>query len=157
LNAGFLIFTFRAIKRQTTNFSDFFQGFNKFLPYFLANLVVGVLTALGTLLLILPGIYLAVAYSFTFPLMVERRLDFWPAMESSRKLLTKEWFSYFGFILLLGLVNFLGLIPCGLGLLITLPLTGCAIAAAYEDIVGVVGAPSSEPESGVDLWHQSGE
>jgi hypothetical protein len=59
-------------------------------------------------------------------------------METSRKLISKQWFPFFGFTIVLGLINFAAiLLTCGLGLLLTGPLTVCAVAAAYENIVGV--------------------
>ena len=35
------------------------------------------------ILLIIPGVYLMVGYLFASPLVVDRRLDFWPATELS--------------------------------------------------------------------------
>ncbi|MGB3138986.1 MAG: hypothetical protein WBB18_19410, partial [Nodosilinea sp.] len=58
-------------------------------------------------------------------------------METSRRLITKKWFSFFGLLLLLFGLNILGAIPLGLGLLITIPLSVCIVTAAYEDIVGL--------------------
>jgi len=77
-----------------------------------------------------PGIYLGVAYSFTTALIVDRKFDFWEAMETSRKVISKRWFSFFGFVLVLVLINIVGALLLGVGLL-------CAIAAAYQDILGL--------------------
>jgi len=51
-------------------------------------------------------------------------------------LIKKDWFAFFGFFILLGLINILGFLLLGVGLLVTIPATYCAIYAAYEDIVG---------------------
>lgn len=93
-------------------------------------LVIGVILLLG-------AIYLGVAYSFTLPLVIDRRAGFWTAMETSRRLISSHWFEFFFFTFVLGLINFGGALACGVGLIFTLPLTICAIAAAYEDIVGL--------------------
>jgi uncharacterized membrane protein len=61
-------------------------------------------------------------------------------METSPKLVTRNFFPMFGFLLLLGLINLGGVILCGLGLLITIPLTYCAMTVAYMDIMNQ-GAP----------------
>ena len=137
LMAGFLIVAFKILKQQATTFNDFFQGFNNFLPIFLASLLVGIFTFLGFLVLILPGIFLAVAYSFSIPFVVGRKFDFWEAMEASRKVITKNWFSMFGFLIVLVLLNVVGALILGVGLLFTIPLSYCAIAAAFDDIVGL--------------------
>lgn len=143
LTAGFYIVAFKLIRNRTTTFSDFFRGFNNFLPLFLAYLLTGVLIAIGCFFLLIPGIYLAVAYVFTIPFIVARRMDFWEAMETSRRLITKNWFSFFGLMLVLFLLNMVGALCLVVGLLVTVPLSFCTIAAAYTDIVGL--PVSSDP------------
>lgn len=137
LNAGFYVVALKLAKRRPTTFSDFFRGFNYFVQLLLASIVMAILIAIGFILLIIPGIYLAVAYGFTVPLIIERKMDFWQAMETSRKVITKRWFSFFGLGLLVFLINVAGVLPCLLGLLITIPLTYCAYVAAYEDVLGL--------------------
>jgi len=106
------------------------------LPLLLLSLVAGLFIGIGTILLVIPGIYLAVAYLFASYLVVDRRLDFWPAMELSRRTVTPRWFGYFAFMLLLALLNLAGALLLGLGLLVTIPLSFCAVTAAYADLFG---------------------
>ena len=135
LVAGYYLVAKKLINNETTEFGDFFAGFSYFLPLFLAGLVSSLFITLGILLLVLPGIYLAVGYFFTTLLIIDKDLTFFEAMETSRKLVTKRWFSFFGFGLLIGLLNMCGVLLFGLGMMFTVPLTMCAIAAAYDDIV----------------------
>ena len=107
--------------------------------------VLPVIGPLGILLIIVgvvAAIFLSVVYLFSIPLIVGQRMEFWPAMEASRKILSKQWFGIFIFLVVLGLINIVGVIPCGLGLLVTVPLTTCSVAAAYESIVGL---PTFDP------------
>ncbi|AFZ35681.1 hypothetical protein Sta7437_2131 [Stanieria cyanosphaera PCC 7437] len=147
LVAGIYIVALKIAKNRTKTFSDFFLGFNNFLPIFLVNLVGSILTILGCILLIIPGIYLAVAYVFGICFVIEKHFGFWSALETSRKIITKKWFAFFGFILLLGLLNLGGLLVLGVGLLVTIPLTVCIIVAAFEDIVGLNVADTQSLES----------
>lgn len=140
LSAGFYIVAFKLAKRQLVSFGDFFRGFNNFLQIFLVNLVAGLLIVLGFVLLIIPGIYLLIAYFFSTCLVIEKRFDFWPALETSRKLVTKRWFSFLGFGLLLFLLNLAGAFLFIIGLFVTIPLTFCIIVAAYEDVIGLSGS-----------------
>ncbi|PSN13398.1 hypothetical protein C7293_16120 [filamentous cyanobacterium CCT1] len=137
LTAGYYFVAFQLARGRDAVFGDFFQGFNKFLPIFLTALVTGILTAIGFVLLVIPGVYLAVAYLFAQPFVIDKSADFWQAMETSRQLITKKWFSFFGLLLMLFLLNLAGAIVLGIGLLVTVPLTVCIVAAAYEDIVGL--------------------
>ena len=137
LSAGYYFVAFQVARGRSTEFNDFFKGFNKFLPIFLTALISGLLTLVGLFFLILPGIYLSVAYLFAQPLVIDKSVDFWQAMETSRKLVTKKWFSFFALLLAIFFLNIGGFLLLGIGLLVTLPLSVCIVAAAYEDIVGL--------------------
>ncbi|ABL66151.1 DUF2189 domain-containing protein [Chlorobium phaeobacteroides] len=137
LYAGYSIVAFKRLIGQEIQFSDFFKGFNYFLPLFLAGLASGLLVSLGIVLLVIPGIYLAVSYVFVTFLIIDHRMDFWQAMEISRKIITKEWFAVFGLALALFAINLLGVLALGVGLLVSAPVTACAAAIAYKDIVGL--------------------
>lgn len=134
---GFYLVAFQIARNRPTAFGDFFKGFNRALPVLLLGIVSGLLTFIGLILLVLPGIYLAVSYMLSLPLLLDKNVDFWPAMETSRKLVGKKWWSFFLFGIVLALINFGGLLLLGVGLLVTIPWSYCAVAAAYEDIVGL--------------------
>lgn len=89
------------------------------------------------MLLIIPGFYLLIAYTFAIAFVAARNFDFWEALESSRKVITKNWFSFFAFGIVLFLINVVGFLIFGIGLLVTVPVSQCAIAAAFQDIVGL--------------------
>ena len=137
LGAGYYIVAFQIARNRPKAFGDFFQGFNRFLPILLYSIVSSILILVGLILLIIPGLYLAVSYVFGLPLLLDKSLDFWPALETSRKLVSKNWFSFFVFLILLGFLNLAGALLLGIGLLVTIPWTVCAVVAAYEDIVGL--------------------
>ncbi|WP_164929054.1 hypothetical protein [Gloeobacter violaceus] len=136
LSAGFYIVALKLKRGQPTQFADFLKGFDDFVPLALAGMITSLLVSVGTILLVLPGIYLMVAYMFTNLLIIDRGLEPWEAMETSRKIVSKRWFSVFGFGLVLSLIFLVGAIPLGLGLLVAFPIIYSAIAVAYDDIVG---------------------
>jgi hypothetical protein len=135
--AGFIIVAMKLLLNQATEVNDFTLGFKFILPLLLYSVVSSVFISVGFVLLILPGIYLLVSYLFTTWLIVDRKLDFWPAMELSRKTIHHHWFEVFGFFLILCLINFGGLLLLGLGMLITVPWTLCTLTVAYRDIFGI--------------------
>jgi hypothetical protein len=137
LGAGFYVVSAKLLQRQTPNFQDFFTGFQFFLPLLLVSVVSGGLIAVGLVLLVLPGIFLMVCYLFASFLVLDRRLDFWPAMELSRQTVQTQWFGFFIFLLLLALINLGGAALLGIGLLVSLPVSACAVAAAYTEIFGL--------------------
>jgi len=137
LYAGYSIAAFRLLSGQPILFNDFFKGFNYFLPLFLASLATSILVSIGLVLLLVPGIYLAIGYMFTTFLVIDYRMEFWQAMETSRKIITRNWFAFFGFAFALLALNFLGMLALGVGLLVTIPVISCAAAIAYKEIVGL--------------------
>ncbi len=133
----------KKIRGQPAVFGDAFVGFSTaFVPLMLTKIVVSFLTGLGFLLCILPGIYVAVAWVFALPLVIDKKIDFWPAMELSRKVVTKHWWLMLGFLIVCGLVAMLGVIACCVGLLVTSAIVQAALMYAYEDIFG--DRPSAE-------------
>src|ERR1019366_7271323 len=107
----------KKIRGQPAVFGDAFLGFSAyFVPLMLAKLVSGLLTGLGFLLCILPGIYVGVCWVFVLPLVIDKKIDFWPAMDLSRKVVTKHWWLMFGFLIVCVLVAVAGgLARCGGG------------------------------------------
>ena len=139
LNAGWFYFLFARLQGQSPGFQAFFDGFRwRRLPSLInVSVFPSVLTAIGFVLLVLPGVYFSVAYLFAMPLVVERGLKFWPAMETSRRIISRNWFGLFGFTLAIAAVNFIGALLLGVGLLATVPWSVCTLAVAYERIVGL--------------------
>jgi uncharacterized membrane protein len=123
---------------QEVSFNDFFEGFKLDAGQVIGLAIVStIMILLGIVCLVIPGIYLAVAYSFAIPLFSVVEKDFWGCMEMSRKIISKNWFGYFGFLIVLGLLNIAGAICLGVGLLVTIPVTYCAVYIAFEKICKV--------------------
>ena len=87
-----------------------------------------------TYLLLLPAIYLGIAYSWSYMFVVFHKMQYWDALESSRKLITKKWFVFFGFYIVLGLIATAGIIALCVGLLFAIPAIYCMMYAAFEDV-----------------------
>jgi uncharacterized membrane protein len=137
LLGGFFWYCLKRVRRQPAQLGDAFAGFTlAFLQLFLGALVSSLLIGVGIAACLIPGIYLAVAWQLVLPLIIDRRMEFWPAMELSRRVLTKHWWNVFLFMLVCGLINFGGALLCGLGLFITWPLTFLATTFLYEDLFG---------------------
>ncbi len=142
LLGGLILLVFGVMRGRPAEFNRLFDGFKfHFLPLFLVYLVKTLLTGFGMILCFLPGIYLAVSYLFALHLVLDKKAEFWPAMETSRKLIGKHWGGMFLFGLALLSINLLGVLALCVGVFFTAPLMVCSIAAAYEDIVGL------EPET----------
>jgi uncharacterized membrane protein len=137
LFAGFLTAALKLRRGEVLEFGDFLRGFDYIVPLVLGTLVSNVLVTVGFILLILPGIYLMVGYTFMTPLIVDGRLDFWQAMEGSRRVVHEHWMNFFTFAGALFLVNLAGILVFGVGLLVSMPVTYCAVVVAYDQVFGL--------------------
>lgn len=136
LIAGFHIFTMKKLTGRPAEFADLFKGFNFFVPTLLATLVIGVFSFAGTLLCIIPGLVIAAMYKFTYLFIIDKRMDFWPAMQASHAIVKQDYFGFTMFLLAAAGINILGALCCVVGLFVTIPLTFAAITVAYQEIVG---------------------
>ncbi|MBB4865900.1 putative membrane protein [Pseudomonas nitritireducens] len=136
--AGINMLGIRRAADQPVSFNEMFSHFGLFVPLVITGLVMTLLVYLGLLLLVLPGIYLSVAYLLAIPLVVERKLSPWQALEASRKAISQHWFKVFGLFLVLGIILIVSAIPLGIGLVWTLPLSIVAIGVLYRTIFGVL-------------------
>ena len=116
---------------------DVFAGFRlAFTPLVLASLLVGAFTSLGFLAFILPGIYFAIAFMFVQPLVIDKRLDPWAALDISRRVVHKQWWTLFALALIATLIALAGLLAFGVGVVIAVPVATAALMYAYEDLFG---------------------
>ena len=99
---GLYLVFLNTIRGKPTGVAVVFSGFNiAFVHLALAGLLTYLLSRIaGICCLIIPGIYLFVAWTFAVPLVADRRLEFWSAMELSRKVVNRVWFEIFGLLLL---------------------------------------------------------
>jgi hypothetical protein len=99
LYGGLAWILLKRIRGQPAEVGDLFAGFNlAFVQLMLVGVVSSVLSWVGALFCLLPGLYLFVAWVFSIPLVVDKRLEFWSAMELSRKAVTRVWFEVFGLL-----------------------------------------------------------
>ncbi len=136
LMVGFHIFVMKRMAGRNAEFADLFKGFNFFVPALVASLAIALFTFGGSLLCLIPGLVVAAMYKFTYLFIVDKRMDFWPAMQASHNVVKSDYFGFTMFLILLGLVNLLGFICCIVGVLISIPVTIAAITVAYGELVG---------------------
>jgi hypothetical protein len=132
---GLMKYYLKLLRGEAATIGDAFSGFSLAAgPLALLGLVTGLLTFIGYALCLLPGVYLNVAWLFAIPLVIDRQMDFWNAMELSRKVVSKHWFVVFAFGLIAGLVASSGIVVCCVGIFVTIPLGVMSLLCAYEDI-----------------------
>jgi hypothetical protein len=133
--AGLMKYFLKLIRGEEAQIGDAFSGFGPSIgQLILLSLVQMILVLLGCVLCLIPGIYLSVAWYFAMPLIIDRRMNFWDAMELSRKMVNKHWFIVFAFLVVYGLLVIAGVIACCVGIFVTMPIGFAALMYAYETI-----------------------
>jgi hypothetical protein len=132
---GLYFYYLKKIRGQPAELGDAFSGFSlAFGPLVLTSLLVILLTMVGFVCLILPGIYLAVSYSFAYLLVLDRKMEFWAAMEVSRRVITAQWWRMFGLLILGAIIAVLGVLGLVVGIFVTAPIAIGSLVYAYESL-----------------------
>ena len=102
----------------------------------------------GFLCLVIPGWIISGILMFSLPLVVDARLKAVDALGVSWKILKDQWLLAAVFALVLWVMQIVGVMFCGLGYLVTLPLSVLAQAILYRGFFPHGGALRSRPR----LW-----
>ena len=100
-------------------------------------MIIGV--AIGYILLIIPGIYLSIAWSFGFYLVIDKDMAPLDALQKSRELVHQVGFwKILILIIIVGVLGMLQIIPIWGGLLYVLmvPFLSMIIPVVYENAIG---------------------
>jgi len=122
----------KAVNGQPVEFGDLFSGFQRFLDAFLANLIMSIFTMAGTILCVIPGLFIGLMYMLTYLFMLDDNLAFWDAMEASRKMVMNNTWQWILLGLVLFLFNLVGMLACCVGMFVTGPVSLLVITLAYD-------------------------
>jgi hypothetical protein len=134
---GITTVTIRRAAGLPTSVGDAFSRFDQWLPAVIAGLLINLFGAIGFFLLIIPGIYLFVAYGMAVPLISDRKMGTWDAMETSRKAVSKKWFKVFLTLAAAGTLTVLSGLLLLIPLIWTLPWLCLVTGVIYRRMFGV--------------------
>lgn len=121
---------------QPSSPTSIFAWYGKTLKLFITYILMGLMILLGLILLVLPGIYLAVAYQLALPLAADKDLSPWQALEASRKTVTHKWFTFFALWLIVALAVTASMVLLGIPLIWVLPACLIGLGVVYRDAIG---------------------
>lgn len=144
LLTGFSLVANKTSQEFPVRYADFFGGFKFWFLMISIWLIGQILVVLGLIALIIPGIYLAVSYMFAPLFGIFAGLNFWKSLESSRKLVSCNFWKFFslflivitfnlaafGIVLIAPQAAFLALIASG----ITIPMSFLVLYVVFEEI-----------------------
>jgi hypothetical protein len=123
---GYMRCLWKLKNNEAFDYSDFFWGWmdlNRLGHLILSQFLVSIFFTFGLLLLILPGIWIAVATALTSPcLLFLNGTDSIGAIKESMALVKNHWWQVFGFLCVCLLILAMGALVLGVGLLVAFPL-----------------------------------
>jgi uncharacterized membrane protein len=135
LSIGYARFNLALIHQQSPRIEMLFSGLRQFDTGVIAYLVMTVFIFLWTLLLIIPGIIAALAYSMTYFIIAEdNSISAMDAIRKSKQMMVGHKWRYFCLCLRLTGWIILGAIPLGIGLLWAIPYLMTCQAHFYADL-----------------------
>ena len=87
-------------------------------------------------LFMLAMLLVTVVWAFKLHFIVVYKMDAWPAMELSRRVAAANLLRLAGLFIVIGIIVFISVLPCGIGLLFSLPLSIGAVYSAFAQITG---------------------
>ena len=139
LAVGGAFFALNIVREQAAKTDDLFFGFNNNLGNsILAYLLVFVFVFIGFILLIIPGIIVALAFSQTWFILAENpSMDSYDAIIKSKNMMNGYKWQYFKIGLRLFGLGLLCLLTLGIGFLWLLPYQYVVYAKFYEQVKAV--------------------
>ena len=135
MQLGYAIFCLNVVRNNDPRFENLFEGFQSFGNVFLSYLLVGFATAVGLVLLIIPGIIVALGLSMTFYVLAEdRSLSAVEAVKKSWALMDGHKTQLFGLTLRFIPWYLLTFLTLFIGAIFVIPWQNVAIANFYEKI-----------------------
>jgi hypothetical protein len=135
-SGGLILMGVRKVQGEPLSWKMIFAGFPHAGKLIIAWVLQSIFILFGFMVLVLPGIYLAIGYSMTIPLIVDRKMSPWQAMETSRKAIHKVWWRVAGLYFLMGLLFLVSTVPLGLGVIWTWPMFVVLAGVVYHFLFG---------------------
>ena len=113
-----------------------------------APLAVLVMFSLFVLVMMALLLLISVGFTFSYPLIVDRKLAGFDAVKLSFRAAMANFWRLLGMMILTGLLGLAGALLCYVGMFLALPISYAAIDIAYEQVFGLANAteaPSNLP------------
>jgi hypothetical protein len=133
---GMIKIFLKGARGETPSFGDVFSGGSRFVAMLGAMAIVGCLVGLGYVLLVVPGVILALGLSLTTFYVVDQNMGPIEAAKASWAATSGQKLQLFLFGLAAFLVILVGELACGVGVLVAMPVVYLAHATIYLRLSG---------------------
>ena len=138
----------KQVRGEVISIGDIFAGGPLIWKMFGFNIVYSFAVGLGWCFCLVPGFLLSGLLFPAYALIADGE-TVGNAIARSIDGMKRDMWNAGAFILVMGLVVLAGIIPCGLGLLVTIPMFYLVAALAYRDMIGMPGGANTTGAFGV--------
>lgn len=132
---GVLVIALKIVDGKKPELKDIYQHYNLLLNYFLGSLIYAVVVVLGLILLVVPGIIWGIKYQYTTYLIVDKKMSPLDAFKKSGKITQGSKWKLLQLGIAFILITIIGMIPFGLGLILTWPIIMLAGVHVYRKLL----------------------
>lgn len=134
LRIGYTKIFLRIYDGEKPEWSDIFKEYKPFWRYLGVSILMPLAVLGGLILLIIPGIILLVRLSFSPIIVIDAQTRPVAAMKESFAITKGFFFKLLLFWVVIGLINMVGVIALGVGLLVSIPVSTLAAIYVYREI-----------------------
>lgn len=134
IRIGYTKIFLRIYDGESPKFSEIFQEYKTFWRYLGVSILMPLTVLVGFILLIIPGLILAVRLSFSPIIVVDTNLGPIRSLKESYAITKGKFWKLLLFWLVIGLINLLGLMVFGVGLILTIPVSLFASIFVYRKL-----------------------
>ncbi|MCL6096201.1 MAG: glycerophosphoryl diester phosphodiesterase membrane domain-containing protein [Patescibacteria group bacterium] len=136
ISMGLIRISLELIDKKKPKFLDLFHT-KSLVDFIFGTIIRSVITIIGFILLIIPGIIFSIRLQFVTYLIVDKGMPAVDAVKKSWKMTKGNTWNLFFFGILLCLINVLGVLLLLVGLFITVPLSMLATTFVYRKLLNV--------------------
>ena len=146
--AGLTLIVLRVLRKSepAPQIGDVFKGFDVFLQALLLSVVVGAVVFLASFVPVVgqvAGLAISPLVIFAMPLVADRKMEFWPAIQASFEKAKDEYVPLLVVTLLGHLISAAGILLCGVGVVLTAPFGAILSVVAYRHFFDVPAGESA--------------
>lgn len=134
LGVGLLRILLDVTDHKKASWRSLYTEHGKAWRYILATILYGLMVVVGLILLVVPGIYLAVKFQFYAYFIVDKNMGVIESLKHSSKITKGSIMNLFLFGLICVALGLLGLLAFGVGLLVVVPVLSVASTHIYRKL-----------------------
>lgn len=153
LHGPMIVGYFRALEKEDRGekpeIGDIFKGFDDFVPALVAGLLGGIIVGIGMMLCVIPGLLILPLFPLALYFVTKGEKDGVNALKRAWPLVKANLISAALAALVVGLVGYVGIILCFIGVFITMPIALIGFYLIAKQLAGDASTAAVAPAGDV--------